>query len=246
MLSGSYDCPNKIKLLTPASLFTCLTIAFQRVRGGRIFPSCARLDKGMELHWRRPRQPATYWQAPPGTLISKVTCICVFPLTTCLNVLNNILRKIIRDQSPHSSCVDTALTFTVQKTKHRPAHYWAPTKHYIAHAQVMITGLTTFHPKSERTARVSPWEHRLCYRSSTAHGHAHRALHRSSVQKKCQQGRHGQQGLMCSENSSPMLAERIQCLAAALPPPQASPTCRHCSGQSSSTTYLRFCRSLRM
>lgn len=42
MLSGSYDCPNKIKLLTPASLFTCLTTAFQGVRGAGTFPSWAK------------------------------------------------------------------------------------------------------------------------------------------------------------------------------------------------------------
>lgn len=56
MLSSSYDYPNKIKLLTPASLFTCLTTAFQSVRAARTFPSCERLAKSTKIHCRRPRQ----------------------------------------------------------------------------------------------------------------------------------------------------------------------------------------------
>lgn len=143
----------RIKLLTPASLCIYLTIAFQSVRGARTFPSCARLAKGMELHCRRPRQPvfaglcliATYWQALSGTLISKVPSICVLSLTTGSNVLKSYLERNywVRDQSPYSSCVDKALTFTIQRTKHRPAHHSALTKYYIAYAQVMITSLTT-------------------------------------------------------------------------------------------------------
>lgn len=92
--------------------------------------------------------------------------------------LNNstVRKKVGFETRVPKAAVQTtaAITLTVQRAQYRLLYHSALRKH--AHAQqATITNLTT---------NFSPQEHHLCFRSSTAHGHTHRAFCRSYMQQK--------------------------------------------------------------
>lgn len=118
-----------------------------------------------------------------------------------------------------------ALTLTTQRDNYRLLHHSAPRERYVRHAQqVRSTNLTTnFSSQQGENCKAFSLRAPLCSRSSTTHGHAHRALHRSFVQqKKSSAYKPSTSCHRAAENRGPMLAGRIQCLPVANAP---SPGC---------------------